>query len=293
MGKSKSSIGLRLKDSAKDRHGKSLSKTRCIDHERSEQPENKMSNSLYQPLDQNRKEIRLLRVKAGSGTQRLQCELRQRFLDLKRKPRYETISYCWGDPRPSAQIWLSGTRKSIPACAEIVLRRMRLPDADRVLWIDAVCINQDDPEERGHQVGIMYEIYSNTQKNLVWLGEDDGTTAEALNQMKEILCNARMETDNFKNFDLRIIGGNGFRQDSIRDTPPVRSDPAALFTLLSRPWFQRLWVGLTSYYIPILRAYPFRSGCARGSTLPYEPMSLWCIRVHSRRSVHGGRLAVP
>lgn len=51
------------------------------------------------------------------------------------------------------------------------LRRLRLPDRQRLIWIDAICINQADIEERGSQVGIMGEIYSKAEQVLIWVGE--------------------------------------------------------------------------------------------------------------------------
>jgi hypothetical protein len=50
------------------------------------------------------------------------------------------------------------------------LEYLRNEDEDRTLWIDAVCINQDDPKERGHQVQQMESIYEYARQVIVWLG---------------------------------------------------------------------------------------------------------------------------
>lgn len=74
-------------------------------------------------------------------------------------PEYETISYVWGDPNLKATVYVNGRGALVPASPERVLRRMRLPVRIRVLWIDALCIKQDDLQEKQQQVAIMGEIY--------------------------------------------------------------------------------------------------------------------------------------
>ena len=207
------------------------------------------TRSLYKPLDEERKEIRLLLLKAGSHSQPLQCELQQAFLTTDPKPSYETISYTWGKGRKTSEISLNGLLKPVRSSAEKALRRMRLPDADRVLWIDSICINQDEPEERGHQVGIMYEIYSNTQRNLVWLGEDDGTVAEALKLLKMVLLEAGSETNHFEAFGETIRRSDGYLRYASHGLN-IKADLEPLRCLYSRPWFRRLWVRTSSIKSP-------------------------------------------
>src|ERR1700761_2884437 len=91
--------------------------------------------SPYKKLNKKRKEIRLLLVKAGSHQHPLECELQQGFLAADPKPIYETISYVWGDAKRRTHVIVDGAWMDVPASAEAALRRMRLPDADRVLWI--------------------------------------------------------------------------------------------------------------------------------------------------------------
>jgi Heterokaryon incompatibility protein (HET) len=51
------------------------------------------------------------------------------------------------------------------------LRRLRLKENCRVLWVDTLCINQSEISERNHQVGFMRDIYQDSEKVLIWLGE--------------------------------------------------------------------------------------------------------------------------
>ena len=219
---------------------KSLAKSLRLERDNEEDSRPDTRPTLYHPLDRERKEIRLLSVKAGSGSQPLRCKLKRASLTARRQPKYETISYCWGDPKVTAEIILHEITTEIPASAEAALRRMRLPHDDRVLWIVAVCINQNDSMERGHQVGIMYEIYFNGSTNLVWLGEDDGTTGSALESISCVLRDAEMETDPFQRFRHASRGSYKLSAGSSQRLEIGDSD--ALQQFYARPWFRRAWV---------------------------------------------------
>lgn len=208
-----------------------------------------VQHDAYQPLDRERKEIRLLVLKAGSRPTEIECELQQAFLTSVPQPRYETISYCWGDPTQRTTIWLNGGRVEVPFSAEAALRTMRLPDTDRVLWIDAICIDQDNLEERGHQVSIMYEVYSQNQRNLVYLGEDERTAIKAMEVVEAILENARAETDQYRTWHTITRYPSGAQKIS-ETRLGLDLDLTPLIHFFSGfPWFGRLWVSLYSYSI--------------------------------------------
>ena len=63
------------------------------------------------------------------------------------------------------------------------MTRLRLPDQQRSLWIDGICINQEASGERSHQVKLMKAVYSNAEQVLVWLGDGGQTSAVAVNKM--------------------------------------------------------------------------------------------------------------
>jgi hypothetical protein len=111
---------------------------------------------------------------------------------------YEALSYTWatenGECKRSSHIKCDGTKLFVTKNCRLALRYLRKEDASRLLWVDAICINQKDDKERGHQVGMMRDVYSKATEVLVWLGEsskDVGTPdpasqmsdAEALNSM--------------------------------------------------------------------------------------------------------------
>jgi hypothetical protein len=85
-------------------------------------------------------------------------------------PKYEAPSYTWGSEDSQNAIVIDGKTFLISDNLWEALVRLRKPCKERFLWIDAICINQDDIPERNQQLRIMPHIYSRAQMVLVWLG---------------------------------------------------------------------------------------------------------------------------
>lgn len=87
-------------------------------------------------------------------------------------PPYQAVSYSWGSYVRDHAICLDGhSRLDITANLAAGLRRLREEKEVVNLWIDAICINQTDEVERGHQVLNMHRIYGDAELVVVWLGE--------------------------------------------------------------------------------------------------------------------------
>ena len=156
------------------------------------------SQSPYEALPLSHGEIRVLKVAPGSGDDIIKCKMKRVSLFTKRAPAYETISYCWGAPRDPSTIELNGHLTKVPASSEAAVRRMRLSDRPRVLWIDAICIDQSSTTERSAQVALMATVYSTAQHNLVYLDEDDDDMAErALKALQNVVGDMRTATGDF------------------------------------------------------------------------------------------------
>ncbi|KAF7552217.1 hypothetical protein G7Z17_g4464 [Cylindrodendrum hubeiense] len=125
---------------------------------------------VYGPLSSDNREFRLLSLLPGALADEIRCQLHIASLDDS--PSYEALSYTWGSLDHEAPIYLNGRPWTVTANLESALRRLRRGDgAPRTLWVDALCINQNDIAERGQQVGIMMHVYASAYDVLVWLGE--------------------------------------------------------------------------------------------------------------------------
>jgi hypothetical protein len=93
-------------------------------------------------------------------------------------PDYEAVSYFCGEQTKDTHIMLNDTSVKIPATTAHALRGLRREDEWRILWIDALCIDQGNQTGRAHQVLRLSNIYSCATRTLVWLGDEDETLNE-------------------------------------------------------------------------------------------------------------------
>jgi hypothetical protein len=204
-----------------------------------------MARYSYLPLVILKSEIRLLIVQPGTGSSAVNAELIHESLD--RVPFYEALSYTWGDPSitksidlsvqpPNAQHALRDAAKTSPQVSscrfdvttnlESALRHLRSEDQPRILWVDAVCINQSDPVEKGHQVGLMGRIYQNCSRVCVWLGDAADDSDQAMQLVND-------------HAELWLMMPH---LPSLLEEEELIPQWRALTFLVLRPWFTRLWV---------------------------------------------------
>lgn len=130
-------------------------------------------SSPYQPLDLSKREFRVLHLlPASQPSDDIHCRLQHvAFGSEEPTPIYEALSYVWGDPTVTATVTIDYTPIQVTVSLESALRRLRLSDKPRILWVDAICINQYDNGEKTHQVCIMSYLYNSASEVLVWLGD--------------------------------------------------------------------------------------------------------------------------
>ncbi|PVH84101.1 hypothetical protein DL98DRAFT_351462, partial [Cadophora sp. DSE1049] len=96
---------------------------------------------------------------------------------------YEAISYCWESETKDRQIVLNGSLIDVPRNLEAMLQRLRtLPDTHSGIkfWIDALCIDQTNILEKGHQVKLMQTVYARAFSLVVWLGSASEQSDQAI-----------------------------------------------------------------------------------------------------------------
>lgn len=116
---------------------------------------------------------------AGSDDLKAPIKCVTRTVALSDEPVYEALSYLWGNDRGRRFITVDGQLTSVTASLHAALFRLRHRNETRSLWIDQLCINQEDTDEKASQIRLMGHIYSHCTRCLVWLGElDSGITLE-------------------------------------------------------------------------------------------------------------------
>ena len=123
----------------------------------------------YQTIDSENGDIRLVELLPGRYSDVVQMNLHTK--NLGDKPNYEALSYAWGTTPSSNRAIINGCPVPVRESLDLGLRRLRLADQPRMLWIDAVCINQKDEKERGHQVAMMRSVYSKADCVRIWINE--------------------------------------------------------------------------------------------------------------------------
>ncbi|KAI1742244.1 HET-domain-containing protein [Xylaria scruposa] len=146
---------------------------------------------------------------------------------LKRQIEYEALSWCWGagEEVHAIRIERNGEvfKRKIRKELALALRYLRFPDKKRIIWVDSICIDQNNHKERNHQVQMMSRIYTRAKNVCIWLGTDDGDSDAAIKFIKS-------EVLDFKNFD------------TICSDKKYAHKWRALMMLMQRPWFSRRWM---------------------------------------------------
>lgn len=190
-----------------------------------------MQRLKYQPLPAGTASIRMLEILPSMRpSSRVKANLIRVDLDhLDQAPFafYEALSYTWGDPSlPRSPCKLNGHEHAVTLNLELALKKLRGRTRKRCLWVDALCINQDDVIERASQVQIMRRIYESAEQVLVWLGGDADDSADAIRLMER-----------FTDADCP----DGYVERSILDNQDL-AQWKAVAKLFDREWFRRVWV---------------------------------------------------
>ncbi|PMD35712.1 hypothetical protein L207DRAFT_435716, partial [Hyaloscypha variabilis F] len=140
---------------------------------------------LYRPLNSNNREIRVLRIDSSQQNPLdIRCALEN--VSLNSGIAYKALSYEWSPPDVGialGHVFINSQEVSTTPNLRLALKHL---ESGPFYWIDALCINQSDDEERGHQVRLMTDIYRNAAAVMVWLGLEEGDSKHGMDFLNEV-----------------------------------------------------------------------------------------------------------
>ncbi|KAF2255827.1 HET-domain-containing protein, partial [Trematosphaeria pertusa] len=164
------------------------------------------------PLSSASDDIRLLQLLPGDHDEPIVCNLfHVESVDLYD---YEALSYVWGSVDSPRIIYVNGWEMAITENLDTALRALRHEQECRLLWLDAICIDQSLIPEKTRQVGKMGDIYKAAARVLVFLGPQTEASDTVID----------------------------FFEDGYSKLPDLGHNTKAFVDVLFRPWFSRVWV---------------------------------------------------
>jgi hypothetical protein len=166
------------------------------------------------------------------------------------QPTYEALSYTWGSTINPETAYVerqettddqivSQTTLELGQNLATALSHLRYPDKPRILWVDAICIDQQNNPERDQQVQRMREIYKYADRVVVWLGISSEKSALALSTLEYLGKQVEVTRDH------AILPSPDCTEPQLVNTVELPFDEGlwqAVLEILERPWFERVWV---------------------------------------------------
>ncbi|KAH6848593.1 heterokaryon incompatibility protein-domain-containing protein [Alternaria alternata] len=191
----------------------------------------------YEPIDLDRPAFRLLNLRRGKWSD-IECTMYQAYLDGDDTIPYDALSYTWGGTHKTSTVIVNGEALRVTENLHSALQHLRSENVDKTLWVDAICIDQGNERERGHQVQQMCKIYSQAEEVIVWLGQATRETNTLFESLQRLQEHSFLYGHGHRHWDLA-------KWKELWLSVPKDSDCElrdGLFLLLSRPWFKRVWI---------------------------------------------------
>jgi hypothetical protein len=207
-----------------------------------------MESFKYSPLIYPHSEIRLVHLlprqaPQGSQPQGIRCEIET--VSLADCPEYTALSYAWGDPSRTSLLIIDDKISHITESVEAALLHLQHEADTIILWIDQLCINQDDDVEKSDQVQLMKTIYQGAKEVVAWLGpaaDESDQLFDALSLVGKDAFELR-----FMQLDLSVQKPDPLNID-IHNRLVKRLGQGLTFptenmrSLVNRPYWTRVWI---------------------------------------------------
>lgn len=171
-------------------------------------------DTIYRPLGAG--QTRLLHLLPGLLSAPILCRIEEVYLEDALP--YAALSYVWGSPESVNTAIVNDKEMNITTNLHSALLHVRQETSIVTLWVDALCICQDDKLEKSQQVQMIGDIFRTAASTFIWLGES------SINDQVVIDYLCRQQSPGASEFQLRDV--------------PIR----ALRSFFERPWFRRLWI---------------------------------------------------
>jgi hypothetical protein len=175
---------------------------------------------VHQPLARPSHEIRLLRILPGRRSDPICCT--SSVVQHKSDTRYCAVSYTWGNASELETIFVDGNLLTVRNNCYFALWQLRFHNIDLPVWIDSVCLDQENNEEKSYQVRLMGSIYARAEITMACLG--------ASLQIRNVIDDIESSETN----DIKTSHWHRVQQN--------------LSTLANNPYFSRLWIVQKLYH---------------------------------------------
>ncbi|EXJ78009.1 hypothetical protein A1O3_09168 [Capronia epimyces CBS 606.96] len=196
-----------------------------------------MLDPVWQPIPNDRESFRLLSLHAGGANSPIEATLI--VARLSQPPHYEALSYNWElaqvphEPFP-ANIKVNGEHViSLRPDLAAALKTLRYLDGPRLLYVDALCIDQEDKLEKTRQVMLMGQIFQTAGRVLSWLGPSDVPVATDL----LFEATTKVEPD-----DYEVDSGVWRTSHVCSLSSELTSLKQTMMSLIERPYWRRAWI---------------------------------------------------
>jgi hypothetical protein len=214
-----------------------------------------MPEYVYKPLGKGH--IRLVKLLPGSKNDRIRIHISRASFGGHSYPVYEALSYTWsGENNPheievvSGGIFLRFKRRregvdyfQVWANLHSALIHLRRQDTERVLWIDAICLNQSDHLEKSLELGKMGSIYAKAKNVLIWLGPGSAKAATAFRAMSRLGRQVQWVPGKRELIPVEDRHEDWEKWETEAFVVPFNQETwLAIGEVLSSSWFRRVWI---------------------------------------------------
>lgn len=190
----------------------------------------------YQYETLSPREIRVVVLHPLTSEDGIHCELKRVFID--ENPIYEALSYVWGDASHRVPIRVGSGTLEVTQNLYSALRALVHQDTERTIWIDALCINQNDISEKNHQVQFMKEVYTRASSVVIWLGPEADGSDDVMEYLTSL--DGRNAVREHEKYRASSPQDWGWEATEPWKPPPIPEENVD--SMFSRPWFSRIWI---------------------------------------------------